>query len=147
MNLENLNCYLRFGSGFGVTKIQLPITKYIAKAESFVEQKNIVDVLSLDAISESIIDALSSAEISEESLGTEEEDPILDLDNSDEDEEEFEEENLAPDDEFGDEEEENDQEEDDDMPEQEEGEEDDFEEEEDLESSKSDKKSKIYNNF
>lgn len=36
MNLENLNCCIRFGSGFGLTKVKLKPRIYKQKAESFI---------------------------------------------------------------------------------------------------------------
>lgn len=37
MDLENLNCYIKFGAGFGVAKTKLDIVRYEPKAESFIE--------------------------------------------------------------------------------------------------------------
>jgi type IV conjugative transfer system coupling protein TraD len=36
MNLENLHCCIRFGSGFGLTKVKLKPRQYAQKAESFI---------------------------------------------------------------------------------------------------------------
>ena len=43
MNLRKLNCFLRFGLGFGVAKVKLKITKYKNKAEGFIECKTLHD--------------------------------------------------------------------------------------------------------
>ena len=47
MNLKNLSCFIRFGSGFGVAKIKLRITQYRSQAEPFLESQNIMDQLPL----------------------------------------------------------------------------------------------------